>query len=61
MEIKKNQNNLELNIITSRRTSNIVKKILIEKLKNIANIWIGDGNNPYIESIQKYPQKILIL
>ena len=53
LEIKKNQNNLELNIVTSRRTSNIVKKILIEKLKNIANIWIGDGNNPYIESIQK--------
>ena len=53
LEIKKNQNNLELNIVTSRRTSNIVKKILIEKLKHIANIWIGDGKNPYIESIQK--------
>ena len=53
LEIKKNQNNLELNIVTSRRTSDIVKKILIEKLKNIAKIWIGDGKNPYIESIQK--------
>ena len=53
LEIKKNQNDLELNIVTSRRTSNIVKKILIEKLKNIAKIWIGDGKNPYIESIQK--------
>ncbi|MDB0003569.1 mitochondrial fission ELM1 family protein [Alphaproteobacteria bacterium] len=53
LEIKKNQNYLELNIVTSRRTSNIVKKILIEKLKNIAKIWIGDGKNPYIESIQK--------
>ena len=53
LEIKKNQNDLELNIVTSRRTSNIVKKILIEKLKNFAKIWIGDGKNPYIESIQK--------
>jgi mitochondrial fission protein ELM1 len=53
LEIKKNQNDLELNIVTSRRTSNTVKKILIEKLKNIAKIWIGDGKNPYIESIQK--------
>ena len=53
LEIKKNQNDLELNIVTSRRTSNIVKKILIEKLKNIAKIWIGEGKNPYIESIQK--------
>ena len=53
LEIKKNQNDLELNIVTSRRTSNIVKKILIKKLKHIAKIWIGDGKNPYIESIQK--------
>jgi len=53
LEIKKNQKDIELNIITSRRTSDIVKKILIEKLKNIAKIWIGDGENPYIESIQK--------
>ena len=53
LEIKNNQNDLELNIVTSRRTSNIVKKILIEKLKNIAKIWIGEGKNPYIESIQK--------
>ena len=43
LEIKKNQNNLELNIVTSRRTSDLVKKILIKKLKSIAKIWIGDG------------------
>ena len=53
IEIKNNQKNIELNIITSRRTSNTVKKILIEKLKNIAKIWTGEGKNPYIESIQK--------
>ena len=53
IEIKNNQKYLELNIVTSRRTSNTVKKILIEKLKNIAKIWTGEGKNPYIESIQK--------
>ena len=53
IEIKNNQKNIELNIVTSRRTSNTVKKILIEKLKNIAKIWTGEGKNPYIESIQK--------
>ena len=53
IEIKNNQINIELNIVTSRRTSNNVKKILIEKLKNIAKIWTGEGKNPYIESIQK--------
>ena len=53
IEIKNNQKNIELNIITSRRTSETVKKILVEKLKNIAKIWTGEGKNPYIESIQK--------
>jgi mitochondrial fission protein ELM1 len=53
IEIKNNLKNIELNIITSRRTSNTVKKILIEKLKNIAKIWTGEGKNPYIDSIQK--------
>ena len=53
LEIKNNQKELELNIVTSRRTSDTVKQILIEKLKNIAKIWIGDGKNPYVESIQK--------
>ena len=52
IEIKKNKKDIDLNIITSRRTSDLVKKILIEKLKNIATIWTGEGKNPYKESIQ---------
>jgi len=52
IEIKKNKTDIELNIITSRRTSDLVKKILIKKLKNIATIWTGEGKNPYKESIQ---------
>ena len=53
IEIKNNQKDIELNIVSSRRTSNTVKKILIKKLKNIAKIWTGEGTNPYIDSIQK--------
>ena len=53
LKIKNNQKDIILNIVTSRRTSETVKKILIEKLKNIAKIWTGEGKNPYIESIQK--------
>jgi uncharacterized protein len=53
IEIKNNQKDIELNIVTSRRTSDTVKNILIKKLKNIAKIWTGKGANPYIESIQK--------
>ena len=53
IEIKNNQKDIKLNIITSRRTSDIVKEILIKKLKNIAKIWTGEGKNPYIESIHK--------
>ncbi len=52
IEIKKNKKDIELNIITSRRTSDSIKKILIKKLKNIATIWTGDGKNPYKESIE---------
>ena len=33
-------------------TSDLVKKILVYKLKNIATIWTGSGKNPYKESIQ---------
>lgn len=52
IEIKKNKIDIQLNIITSRRTSNLVKKILIEKLNKIASIWTGNKKNPYKESIQ---------
>ena len=34
---KKNNQDIELQIITSRRTSNVVKKIIIKRLDNIGN------------------------
>lgn len=53
IEIKKNNSDLELNIITSRRTSNSVKKVLVDCLSNISTIWIGTGQNPYKQAIIK--------
>ena len=52
IEIKKNNLDIELNVITSRRTSNLVKKILVENLKKISTIWTGLGKNPYKQAIQ---------
>ena len=52
IELKKNDLSLNFKVITSRRTSNLVKKIIIEKLKSIASIWTGEGKNPYENAIQ---------
>ncbi|MBI04538.1 MAG: hypothetical protein CMI96_01830 [Pelagibacteraceae bacterium] len=47
LEIKKNNNDLKLLFITSRRTSKKIKKILLEKMNSISTIWTGEGTNPY--------------
>ena len=52
LELKKNHLNINLKVITSRRTSQPVKEIINKKLKNIASIWNGKGENPYEEAIQ---------
>lgn len=52
LEIKQNNQSFDLQIITSRRTSNLVKKIITQRLDNIANIWNGEGENPYEKAIQ---------
>ena len=51
IELKKNDSKININIITSRRTSTLVKKIINDRLNNIAIIWNGDGKNPYEEAI----------
>ena len=51
-ELKKNHLNIDLKVITSRRTSKPIKEILNKKLKDIATIWNGEGENPYEEAIQ---------
>ncbi|MBT5213435.1 MAG: hypothetical protein HOL60_02565 [Pelagibacteraceae bacterium] len=52
IEIKKFNTDIELNVITSRRTSDLLKKNLIKNLSNIAKIWNGVGENPYKQAIQ---------
>ena len=52
LELKKNHSNIHLKVITSRRTSQLVKNTINKKLKNIASIWSGKGKNPYEEAIQ---------
>ena len=51
-ELKKNHLNIDLKVITSRRTSKPIKEILNKKLKDIATIWNGEGENPYEEALQ---------
>ena len=46
-ELKENNSNIDLLIITSRRTSNEIKNLLNENLSSIAKIWLGSGKNPY--------------
>ena len=53
IEIKKFNPEIELNIITSRRSSDLVKKILVENLNNIAKMWNGVGENPYKQALQE--------
>ena len=44
----KSQNpNIQLLIITSRRTSLKIKNYLQNKMKSIAKLWLGQGENPY--------------
>ncbi len=52
IQIKKNNKEIQLSVITSRRTSDLVKNILTEKLKNISLLWTGFGENPYSKSLE---------
>ena len=51
-KLKKSHLKIDLKVITSRRTSKPIKEILNKKLKDIATIWNGEGENPYEEAIQ---------
>ena len=52
IEIKNHNPEIDLHVITSRRTSNLVNNILTKKLYNISKIWTGEGKNPYLDAIQ---------
>ena len=51
IQIKKNHSEIKLIIITSRRTSDSVKQIIIKKIGKIGSVWVGKGNNPYENAI----------
>ncbi len=53
IEIKKHRSDIEIKVISSRRTSDSVKGIISNKLKSIASIWTGQGENPYENSLKK--------
>ena len=52
IELKKNNLTINLSVITSRRTSDLVKKTIVNKLNSIASIWTGGGENPYEKAIK---------
>jgi len=45
--LKKNNPQINLLILTSRRTDFAIKKILKKKLSKISTLWLGQGKNPY--------------
>ena len=45
--LKQENKKIELLIITSRRTSKKIKDFLNNELSSIANLWLGNGKNPY--------------
>ncbi len=52
LDLKKNNPNRNLLIITSRRTEESVKKLILNKMKDKAIIWTGEGKNPYSFAIE---------
>ena len=46
-QLKINNPNIQVLVITSRRTTDEIKNLLVNELKSIAKIWIGEGENPY--------------
>ena len=50
-ELKKNNLNMDILIITSRRTSDEIKNLLNKELNSIAKVWSGEGKNPYEQSL----------
>ncbi len=47
IDLKKKNLNIEILVLTSRRTSKLIKSLLKTKLQNITKLWLGDGQNPY--------------
>ena len=46
-KMKNYNNNIEILVITSRRTNQEIKYILKKELNSISTLWFGEGKNPY--------------
>ena len=46
-QLKFNNPEINLLILTSRRTSLLIKKIIKQELNSFSTLWLGEGNNPY--------------
>ena len=59
MKLKYTYPKTNLLIISSRRTSIQIKKIIKKKFNSISNLWLGDGKNPYVFAL-KYSSKFIV-
>ncbi len=59
IQLKKQNSNLQFLVITSRRTGDEIKKMIKLKLNSIAQLWLGEGENPYEYAI--YNSKFFII
>ena len=57
--LKKNNPQIKILILTSRRTDNSIKEVISKKLNSIAKLWLGDGNNPYLFAL-KYSSNFIV-
>lgn len=57
--LKNNNSNINLLVLTSRRTLDSIKKILKKNLGSISRIWLGEGQNPY-EFALKYSTHFIV-
>tara|TARA_Y100000590_G_C15647424_1_gene987410 strand:- start:218 stop:1177 length:960 start_codon:yes stop_codon:yes gene_type:complete len=57
--LKKNNPLINILVLTSRRTNESSKKILLKELSSIATVWIGEGKNPYLFAL-KYSSNFIV-
>ena len=57
--LKNNNSNINLLVLTSRRTIDTIKNILKRNLSSLSTIWLGEGHNPY-EFALKYSTHFIV-
>ena len=59
LDLKKNNPEINLLIMSSRRTESSIKIIITNKLGELSNLWLGEGYNPYVFSL-KYSSHFIL-